>query len=111
MIADRSTAPEETIHNEPFEVVPDMVTDAMMSADAIGRHWKCHSSTVVRNSACNQGPNHRSQCNKVLRCNVLCCADSVIKETLASNKLPYLNGLLSEVIHNRPCSEFLYIVC
>lgn len=40
VIADRSTAPEETIHNEPFEVLPDMVADAIMGADAIGRHWK-----------------------------------------------------------------------
>ncbi len=39
-IAVRATAEGETIHNEPFEVVPDMVADAIMAADAIGRAWK-----------------------------------------------------------------------
>src|SRR5262249_39698812 len=35
-IAARATAPGETIHNEPFEVRPDMVADAIVAADAIG---------------------------------------------------------------------------
>ena len=35
-IARRATAPGETIHNEPFEVTPDMVADAILAADAIG---------------------------------------------------------------------------
>jgi len=39
-IARRSTAPGETIHNEPFEVAPDMVADAILAADALGRAWK-----------------------------------------------------------------------
>jgi glycerol dehydrogenase len=36
-IATRSTAEGETIHNEPFEVRPDEVADAIRAADAIGR--------------------------------------------------------------------------
>lgn len=39
-IAARATAENDTIHNEPFEVLPDMVADAIMAADAIGRAWK-----------------------------------------------------------------------
>ena len=39
-IACRATAPGETIHNEPFEVTPDMVADAILAADALGRDWK-----------------------------------------------------------------------
>jgi glycerol dehydrogenase len=39
-VANRATAKGETIHNEPFEVRPDMVADAILAADAIGRAWK-----------------------------------------------------------------------
>jgi glycerol dehydrogenase len=39
-IARRTTAPGETIHNEPFEVTTDMVVDAILAADAMGRSWK-----------------------------------------------------------------------
>ncbi len=39
-IAQRSTATGETIHNEPFDVYPEMVADAIRAADAIGREWK-----------------------------------------------------------------------
>lgn len=39
-IAVRATAEGETIHNEPFEVRPDMVADAIMAADALGRQWQ-----------------------------------------------------------------------
>jgi glycerol dehydrogenase len=39
-IAVRSTAKGETIHNEPFEVTPEMVADAIRAADAIGREWQ-----------------------------------------------------------------------
>ncbi len=39
-IADRATAKGETIHNEPFEVTPAMVADAVRAADATGRDWK-----------------------------------------------------------------------
>jgi glycerol dehydrogenase len=43
-IATRATAVGETIHNEPFEVRPDMVADAILAADAIGRAWQKRSS-------------------------------------------------------------------
>jgi glycerol dehydrogenase len=36
-IAQRATAPGETIHNEPFDVTPAMVADAILAADAVGR--------------------------------------------------------------------------
>ncbi len=39
-IATRATAEGETIHNEPFTVTADMVADAILSADAMGRAWK-----------------------------------------------------------------------
>ena len=38
-IARRATALGETIHNEPFEVTPDMVSHAILAADAWGRDW------------------------------------------------------------------------
>ena len=41
-VASRATAKGETIHNEPFEVRPDMVADAIRAADALGRAWKKH---------------------------------------------------------------------
>src|SRR5262249_10626374 len=45
-IANRCAAQGETIHNEPFEVMPDMVADAIRAADAIGRGWKQRGSSV-----------------------------------------------------------------
>ena len=39
-IAVRGTAKGETIHNEPFEVTPEMVADAIRAADAIGSEWQ-----------------------------------------------------------------------
>ena len=39
-VAKRSTASGETIHNEPFEVQPGMVRDAILAADALGQRWK-----------------------------------------------------------------------
>ena len=39
-IAVRATADGETIHNEPFAVQPDMVADAIIAANAIGKKWK-----------------------------------------------------------------------
>jgi glycerol dehydrogenase len=39
-IAVRATAEGETIHNEPFEVRPEMVADAILAADATGRAWR-----------------------------------------------------------------------
>jgi glycerol dehydrogenase len=44
VIARRSTAEGETIHNEPFTVTPEMVVDAIVAADAIGRDWKLSRS-------------------------------------------------------------------
>lgn len=38
-VAKRTIAKGETIHNEPFEVNPGMVADAILAADAIGRRW------------------------------------------------------------------------
>jgi glycerol dehydrogenase len=38
-VAIRATAEGETIHNEPFAVEPDLVADAILTADAIGRAW------------------------------------------------------------------------
>lgn len=38
-IARRTVAPEETIHNEPFEVEISIVADAIRAADATGREW------------------------------------------------------------------------
>ncbi|MBI3665822.1 MAG: glycerol dehydrogenase [Acidobacteria bacterium] len=42
-IAARTTAKGETIHNEPFEVRPEMVADAIRAADATGIAWKRRS--------------------------------------------------------------------
>ena len=39
-VATRTTAPGETIHNEPFDVTTDMVADAILAADALGRAWR-----------------------------------------------------------------------
>ena len=39
-IANRATAKGETIHNEPFEVTPDMVVDAIRAADDLGKCWQ-----------------------------------------------------------------------
>ena len=36
MAGEAACAPEETIHNEPFPVVPADVRDALVGADAIG---------------------------------------------------------------------------
>ncbi len=38
-VARRSVAPGETIHNEPFTVLPEMVYDAIRTADATARRW------------------------------------------------------------------------
>jgi glycerol dehydrogenase len=38
-IALRSTAPGETIHNEPFEVRPQLVVEALRAANAAGNKW------------------------------------------------------------------------
>ncbi len=36
-IASRATAPTETIHNQPFAVTPEMVTQAILAADTLGK--------------------------------------------------------------------------
>lgn len=46
IIADRSTIESESIHNEPFTVTPDMVADAILTADSIGRSWKKERGTA-----------------------------------------------------------------
>jgi glycerol dehydrogenase len=46
-VAARATAQGETIHNEPFEVRPDMVADALRAADALGRAWKRHEGRTA----------------------------------------------------------------
>jgi glycerol dehydrogenase len=46
----RATAGGETIHNEPFEVEPDMVADAIMAADAMGRAWRKDHEVGFRSS-------------------------------------------------------------
>lgn len=43
-IAKRATAKGETIHNEPFEVRPDMVADAVLAADALGKNWQAQNA-------------------------------------------------------------------
>lgn len=51
-VAARSTAKGETIHNEPFEVRPEMVADAIRAADATGRAWKQnHGLSAAKPSA------------------------------------------------------------
>jgi glycerol dehydrogenase len=48
-VAARATAEGETIHNEPFEVRPDMVADAIRAADALGRDWqKSHGAAGTK---------------------------------------------------------------
>lgn len=39
-VAARAAAKGETIHNEPFEVTPALVADAILAADATGRAWQ-----------------------------------------------------------------------
>jgi glycerol dehydrogenase len=45
-IAVRATDVGETIHNEPFEVTPETVSDAILAADATGRAWKKRPSRI-----------------------------------------------------------------
>lgn len=47
-IAIRATAENDTMHNEPFQVRPDMVADAIMAADALGRAWKKRNGGIAR---------------------------------------------------------------
>jgi glycerol dehydrogenase len=54
-IAARTTAKGETIHNEPFEVQPEMVVDAICAADSTGRSWRGRRGRAVTRPARN-GP-------------------------------------------------------
>jgi glycerol dehydrogenase len=45
-IAARATAPGETMHNEPFEITPDLVADAILAADAVWRASQAASGTL-----------------------------------------------------------------
>ncbi len=39
-VAQRASAPGETAHNEPFEVTPQIIADAIKAADSLGQYWK-----------------------------------------------------------------------
>lgn len=39
-VARRATAKDETIHNEPFPVTPQLVVEALRAANDAGEHWK-----------------------------------------------------------------------
>jgi len=39
-VARRATAPGETIHNEPFEITPEMVVEAIRAADSAGTSYQ-----------------------------------------------------------------------
>ncbi len=39
-VAERACAPNETIHNMPFPVTPEMTLDAMLAADALAKDYK-----------------------------------------------------------------------
>ena len=49
-IASRATVKGETIHNEPFDVRPDMVADAILAADTLGRIWRRANGSTKRPS-------------------------------------------------------------
>jgi glycerol dehydrogenase len=46
-IADRATLPGETIYNEPFEVTAEMVADAVLAADSLGRAWRQQQKRII----------------------------------------------------------------
>jgi glycerol dehydrogenase len=46
-IAERSCAPGETAHNEPFEVTPHLVADAIVAADKIGQSFLDKSRSLA----------------------------------------------------------------
>ncbi len=49
----RGTAKGETIHNEPFEVTPEAVADAIRAADARGREWQQrHPKSAMQAASC-----------------------------------------------------------
>lgn len=54
-IAMRSTAEGETIHNEPFDVLPGMVVDAIRGADALGREFAKRNRVMTGARAAGRG--------------------------------------------------------
>ena len=40
MVAERATAPSETIHNEPIQITPKLVVEALRAADAAGTSFR-----------------------------------------------------------------------
>jgi glycerol dehydrogenase len=44
-IAEAACEPQETIHNEPFDVTPDAVRDALVTADEVGRRRRAERKT------------------------------------------------------------------
>ena len=42
-VAASATAPDKTMHNEPFEVTESMVFNAIREADSIGRAWRAET--------------------------------------------------------------------
>ena len=51
VIARRTVSPEETIHNQPFEVDSAMVADAIRTADSTGRAWLREEASAASRSA------------------------------------------------------------
>ena len=60
-IATRATAVGDSMHNEPFDVSPAMVADAVMAADAVGRDWhRGHNPSLPHHGgAAEAGPHAR----------------------------------------------------
>jgi len=50
-IALRATQTGESIHNEPFEVSPAQVADAILAADSFGRSWQENRKDTVQKTA------------------------------------------------------------
>ena len=48
MVAERATAPGETIHNEPMQVMANMVVEAMRAADAAGTAYQPSARKPVK---------------------------------------------------------------
>ena len=51
IVATAATAPDKTMHNEPFEVTAKMAFDAMKEADSIGRAWHASHAQASAQSA------------------------------------------------------------
>jgi glycerol dehydrogenase len=55
IVAERATAPGETIHNEPMTVSPKLVLEAMRAADAGGHSWRNQAPSGTRVKAAWSG--------------------------------------------------------